>query len=67
MSVIFPDITGGVGFTLGLVDYWDNSEIFTYIMVSTVVQRRRKRYSTVLYIFIQGFCKFFSLFSDKLS
>ena len=67
MSVIFPDITGGVGFTLGLVDYWDNSEIFTYIMVSTVVQRRRKRYSTVLYIFIQGFCKFFSLVSDKLS
>ena len=67
MSVIFPDITGGVGFTLGLVDYWDNSEIFTYIMVSTVVQRRRKRYSTVLSIFIQGFWKFFSLFSDKLS
>ena len=67
MSVIFPDITGGVGFTLGLVDYWDNSEIFTYIMVSTVVQRRRKRYSTVLYIFIQRFCKFFSLVSDKLS
>ncbi len=27
---------GGVGFTLGLVDFWDKSELFIYIMVRTL-------------------------------
>jgi hypothetical protein len=35
-TVLIYCFAGGVGFTLGLVDFWDKSELFIYIMVRTI-------------------------------
>ena len=34
----FNPFLGGIGFTLGLVDYWATEQLFTYVMVSFTVR-----------------------------
>ena len=34
--ILIPLSPGGVGFTLGLVNYWEGAELFTFIMVSSL-------------------------------